>query len=534
MIATTALALAIVAFGFHPVGDYYTESDFYAGYALGADLLRHGQFDFGRYGVYGPGYEVALAVVGLATGDLFVAARLLSVAAAVLYLWLSWRVVDRLAGATAGFWLTVLVAANPTFFRYGYSVGTDMPANAWWMAAVAALVLRRDLGGWAWGGLLAALAVLTRYNLASVVPGALAAVFLLRTGARDRWASAAVFLGVFLLAVAPFTIGSLLAGYVPGRTLLGDAGYYISDTPGTVLEERYTPGAASTSPVTGLTATIVRRLLTGIPVNLLSDGVLLLGWPVALLALAGAIAMFRSRGARPLLALAPFGLFTFLALAPVYYAERYSLPLLSLYLAPAASLLGGAMREGRAWVRRAAVAAGGLAAMFMLFASVEAQRAVRASLPDEALESGRALNATAHRGERILARKGHVAYEAGLDLTFFPDVASLDSLAAFCRAHDVQYLYYSWLEFGLRPKFGYLIDTTATVPGLTPIHATHGKPSVTYRIGPEFGRTPEWWNRADARQRIAARVNTLMRNQGEWDAGATATWSPSLRPRVSL
>src|SRR5690348_7423854 len=67
LVGLVGIALVIVAFAFHPIGDDYAESDFYGGYAQGARLLQLGHLDAARYGVVGPVYEAALALLGFAT-----------------------------------------------------------------------------------------------------------------------------------------------------------------------------------------------------------------------------------------------------------------------------------------------------------------------------------------------------------------------------------------------------------------------------------------------------------------------------------
>src|SRR5262249_39516397 len=123
--------------------------------------------------------------------------------------------------------------------------------------------------------------------------------------------------------------------------------------------------------------------------------------------------------------------------------------------------------------------------------------------------AGRAIRAQAQAGDRVLARKAHVAYAAGLEPVLFPDVRTLPELGEFCRRERVRFLYYSWYELRLRPQFGYLLDTSAAVPGLTPIHFTVYKPEATYRVGPELGAMPGWWRDPAARDAIRARVNGL-------------------------
>ena len=82
IIALATATLLGVALFLHPVGDYYAESDFYGGYAAGARQVQHGILDPHRYVVVGPVYEVALALLGGLTRDLFLAGKLISVAAA--------------------------------------------------------------------------------------------------------------------------------------------------------------------------------------------------------------------------------------------------------------------------------------------------------------------------------------------------------------------------------------------------------------------------------------------------------------------
>src|ERR1044072_3764377 len=126
VIAVFGAILLWIAFALHPVGDYYTESDFYGGYASGARALQHGLLDPSRYPVVGPGYEFALALFGLGGSDLFTVGKLLSVACAVGTLALWFVLLRRRAGAAPAFWVTALFAANPVFVRYGYSATTDM------------------------------------------------------------------------------------------------------------------------------------------------------------------------------------------------------------------------------------------------------------------------------------------------------------------------------------------------------------------------------------------------------------------------
>src|SRR5262245_59561185 len=172
--SATAIALLAIALGPHPIGDYYAESDFYGGYAAGAQLIQHGRLDPSRYGVVGPVYEIALAAVGSLTSNLFVAATAISILSAVVVLLLWFAVLQELTNDAAALSVTALLALNSTFFRYAYSVTTDMLALALATAALAVVILPR--GRWAplGAGALCAVAALTRYSAIALFPGALA------------------------------------------------------------------------------------------------------------------------------------------------------------------------------------------------------------------------------------------------------------------------------------------------------------------------------------------------------------------------
>jgi len=516
LVAAATLGLAIYALVAHPVGDYATESDFFGGYAAGARALQHGRLDFGRYGVYGPGYEAALALAGSIVGDLFVAARLLSVLAAGVVLFTWWRIAQVRLGALAGLVLTAFLAADPTFVRYGYSVTNDMLALALLsLSAWASLALR---GRWApaLAGIAAALAALTRYNLVSVLAAG-ALFYALRPRGR-RLADLARFACGAALVLLPWTLASLASGHVPGALLVRDRGFYMGADPAATLEQRYRDlgnGAAAAARAAGGSgglAGTARRVALGLPAHLRGDAMQLLGLPFALLSLAGLALVLAWRRTRELAPFAPFALTTLLPLAALFYSERYALPMLPLELLPAAWLVA-ALATTRWRVRaRVAVAAGitlaALVPTMMWCANVQSD--VRAQLPLEAREAGEALRGRVVPGERLLARKAHAAYFAGLEPVPFPLFGSLRSLAGYCRAQGVHYLFYSRSEAFARPGFGYLLDTSAVVPGLEVMHVTADPPSVTYRITAGFGAAPAWWSDATSRQRIAARVNALL------------------------
>ena len=519
LVALSTLALGVYAFGWHRVGDTAAESDFFTGYVIGARQLLHGHLDFGRFGVFGPVYEALLALFGLVVRDLFSAARLLSVlsAGATMLAW--WSIARRAWGSVAAFFVVALLVVNPTFARYGYSATTDAPGLA--LFSLAAWTLLVPGGRWrlAGAGVLAGLATLTRYNLVMILP---AGILLLAAGAarapRERGVAITKLTGGFLLVVVPWTLASLAAGHVPGITLLRDPGFYEARDPSEVLENRYRdieagihaappPGAADSS-----RASRIVTLARGVATHVRLDALALVGLPAALLSVLGIVVALARRRLRELAAPLVLGAFAFLPLVPVFYSLRYALVLLPMEIAPGAWLLATLVHapRPRPWTMLAAGALALAALAPTAWWSYRLNAEWLAEQPREARAAGEAVRAHVEPGARLLARKGHAAYFAGLAPVPFPIVDSLDVLAKYCRAENVRYLYFSTIEARARPDFVYLLDTSAVVPGLSVLYAATDPPAIVYAVGPGFGAAPPWWEDTATLRRVNARVHVLL------------------------
>ena len=137
----------------------------------------------------------------------------------------------------------------------------------------------------------------------------------------------------------------------------------------------------------------------------------------------------------------------------------------------------------------------------------------------------------------MIARKGHIAYHAGVLPLSFPFSDSLPALAKYAHDTKTRWLFFSWPEAETRPRLQYLLDTSAVVPGLTVRAATRPRPAVLYEIGPEFGRNPGWlskdtlytWHTMRARAlvegnnpRVFFNLGGLARHLGRNDEARTA------------
>ncbi len=153
---------------------------------------------------YPVGYPLALALSKLATGTVWVGGRSL----AVLSGGLAVLVAARWLGPVAGLWLL----ASPALLEFGATAGTDMPAVALALAALAVARPGREQAGAAFvAGLLAGAAAMCRYPAALVVPVVLLALL---PRAPERGKALALALVGVALATLPHW-GAALAGAGP-------------------------------------------------------------------------------------------------------------------------------------------------------------------------------------------------------------------------------------------------------------------------------------------------------------------------------
>ncbi len=523
--ALAAAILLVIALGPHRVGDYFTETDFYGSYAQGARLLQQGHLDPSRYGVVGPLYEVTLALVGWAVKDLFRAGELISVLAACGALLLWFLLLKRRTGAAWGLWTIAFLAANPTFLRYGYSATTDALALCLQAAALFALLGMRGRHAPLWAGVLSALAALTRYSAIYLVPGAFASyLWLAPAEGMSKRRAVILFLAGFAAPILPWLAISLRSGQAPGTALFHNIAYDVyARSRGITWDEyqaRLQPQFRSWWDVLKLDPQAVfRREVQNVLEHLRQDLRVLLGAPAAWVCGAGLVLAFLDGTARKLAPLLLCGLFLFLSLVPAFYSERYSLPLAPIYL----SLAGAAVASPllalriRGWGLRLKWALGLWPLWLAGSASVAYQSRIMSQLPVELLPAGRVLRESAEPGARVMARKPHIAYYGGLTPIPFPLLRSLPELADYCHRERVDYIYFSWPEAELRPNFWYLLDTSAVIPGLAVVTFVRHNPAVVYRVGPDFGRPPDWQRDPAAMALHVARGQVLV-NPDDWRA----------------
>jgi len=543
VLAFVACVIAVNA-GPHRIGGLDAETDFYGGYAPAAADIAHGRLLTPAgglpavYGFVGPLYPVALALATPLARGAFPAALLLSCAAALATLLLWASLLRQRFGAGAGLAVVLLLATNPVFFRQGYWVTTDATAVALqslaiWLLLGARAGPRTALAA----GAAAALAFLTRYTSVWLLPAGLIALtfpppepVVPGPGAPRSPAPAAVvrarvpqwaaFLAGFGALALPWIVFARAHGGAVQfhQLLLFDL---VAERDGLSWDEFlakvwprfiHDPWLVYTSDPGGLLRHLARNLVA----HAWQDMHQLTGLPLMLAAWAGLVVAVVRRDRLGLL-IAQATAWSYVALVPAGYNDRYALAVLPGYVALAAVALTGGVPAGKParaaaarWLQVVAAALLVAIGVNAARASARLQAAVLEQQPLEALECARVLRTLARPGERVIARKPHTGWLAGIETEPYPASDDLAGLAESSRRGHARWLYLSASEALLRPRTAFLLDTTAVVPGLTrralsvvPMRMQDGftwpRLGVLYEIGPGFGREPDGFDSAALR-----------------------------------
>lgn len=506
-----ALAYGIVGLAMHLTGDAFgdidIDTDFYGDLLLAARALARGEFAVSNYPYKGPLYSFALVAVHAFAGDWYRSAVLVALASAGASLFLVYRLMLALFGrhvAVAAMIGTSLVA---DFFVHAHHATTDLLFLALAMGSVLLFCTGRTMRtACLAAGALGGLAALTRYNGFFLPVGALLGVAVAGPGAmsrRARLGRAIAYGGIFLLACLPWLAANLRATgrLLPTQNVQNVATGLFSGPrwAGAPVDAPEDLGALAAQDPVHLAVQFTRNLAGHVVLDLTK----LLGFPMALLAVVGllglALGWLRTRpgrGSRPAgpagrSAAAPriawqptlaqrtylgFALVYFVSLGVVFYAPRFSFFLVPAYLAPGLAIaLGDARRWPRRW-RAVLLIPFGVAVLAIQVARIHAvESRLAARRPVYLLAGARALRAHAGTGGDVLlmARKGHLAYLAGMRYQPYPKRAarSLDRLLDFAREHRVRYIAYGIPERELCPDLGFLADADS-IPGLRRIHDT--------------------------------------------------------------
>jgi hypothetical protein len=489
------LLMLLVSLKYHIIGDYNVETDFYWSYVPQARRILEGVVPIEDF--HGPVYPIVLALIALVTKDLFHAGVVLSVLAASFSLYLVFEILKKLFKSDIALIGTLLVAANTTFVRYTYTAGTDMLFMAF-ITASSYFLLREEQLKWqsiAFSTVFAALGYLTRYNGLSAAVGVPLAITLanpFQQSWRDRFRTSGMFLGIFLLIIAPWGVFCLVqrGSFFYNRNYLNIA--YEMFAKGKVSWDQYWYGEAQkftslsgvifSDPVLFVT-TLIRNLID----HAINDMDLLLGWQVGIFTLLGVAACFKYKPTARVLGYFIIGGVFFAVLLLVFYGERFSMLLLPIYIALALKTLTlPSFIHYRFWK---VMHAGGVIAIVLFlwtgYSSVEFNRVNIDSGPKEIVSIAGWVHQNlgeAEHGKIVIARKPHIAYYLDMKLEMFPYVNSYEELVAHMRKSNASYLYFGLMEAGMRPQFQSLLDPQSAPKELKPLTYTINPPAVLYKV----------------------------------------------------
>ena len=511
IVAGYAAVMLWLTFGPHRVGDVFTETDFYGSYGPGARLIQQGHLIPSRYGVVGPMFELMLAGLGFVVHDLFLAAGLIAALAMTAAL-LCWRsLIARRAGPAAALLAIAFMATNAQCFRYGWSVTTDAPAFAFQAAALWALLGARGTHAERGSatvvssrrmfaaGVLAACAFLTRYNSVALLPAGLLAIGFGWNGVAKggRLRTSLVFAAGFLAPLLPWVAYSATHGGAMRFQLHHNIAYEVFARPNGIVWDVYERDMEGQFPTPWSVlardpVAVISRIGFNLFDHLRLDALKLTGIPLALAAAFGAWCAWRDGLLSRLRALLAAMALLFLTLVPAFHSERYSLAVLPLWCVLAAVAFCSprlALSTAGVWLKL-------LLLPLVLVPAIGVTQAFAArvlyQLPIEARVAGEQVRPLVHPGDKVLARKPHFAWYAGMTPLTLPLTDTLASWGDAARRTGARWLYFSWPEAEMRPKFEWLLDSTSHAPGLTVRAAIAHWPALVYEIGPEFGREPDW------------------------------------------
>ncbi|MFA6471859.1 MAG: glycosyltransferase family 39 protein [Candidatus Latescibacterota bacterium] len=471
------LIMAWLTFRYHTVGGLGVETDFYAELYPGAKQLLAGHFSPLNYGAKGPVYSFLLAGIYLIVRDYFTAGLLLNLLSAALFLPILYLLVKNVFNRLTAVITLFAVMFNAMFLNYTYQAGSDIPFMLICALSMFYLFRGRGKADFVLSAVFALLAFLTRYNGAFIILGA-AVFFAWSEGAlAARLKKFGLWLAIFIAAGLPWFISNAV---VTGSPMHNDnyvnvmMDYYGMGKPG-VTYENWTD--ALPKQFTGIGDIILynpvyfaKHTISNMAGHFLNDMKELITWKLGVFVITGSILFLLL--IRPFKCQAKyfvFGVFYFLILAIVFYNARFSLFLLALYI-PAAiwPFTVPISPVYFRWFSRLMLA--GLVLVVFSSAATNVPRLYNEiqESPTFLKELGQTLGTLeSDKSQKIIARKPHVAYYAGLNPMMFPEKPrNIEELVQFCHEQHVRYILYSVIEAHFRPNLNSLISIDDSYPGL--------------------------------------------------------------------
>jgi hypothetical protein len=493
--------LGIVSFAFHTVGDYGIETDFFWGYVPNAKGFLEGNIPMDAF--RGPLYPMVLGTVGFVLGDFFRTGILIGVISAAVVIYVTFEILKRVFSPNTAFFVTILLAVNPVFVQYSYSAGTDMFFNALASLTIFFFLKKEKLNyrQIVLAGICGGLSYLTRYNGVFLLSFVVVIFFVnyWNISWLKRLKTAAVFAVVFVLTFSPW-------GF---HTLSEKGSFFYNENYKNIAYEMHGKGKIGwdefwfneSSKINSLTDVVFEDLpvfsstvFSNIGDHFVSDMEKLMGWHIGMFVILGLIFLiirnplrfWKSRETGFYI----INLFFFGLLLLVFYSERFSLFLIPFYAVIAFHPFFSEKFKLKKFVPlKFGILLVSALIIFTFVKSYSFNSLNINSGPKELLVLQEWYNQNIpaeERGEKIAARKAHVAYYLDMEFKLLPMADNYDEFILKLREQQVDYLYFSTIEAAMRRQFQALLNPKQSHPGLEAVVYFENPPAVLYKVLPPY------------------------------------------------
>lgn len=494
-----------------PIGAYGVETDFYSAYVVQAREFLKGVIVIDEY--RGPFYQMVLALFTLITsggGGFYVAGKILNVTCAGLSLLVVWKLMKQISDSSIALLVMIFVSLNLNFARYAFTPGTDMLFFLLYILSIFLLLRciedKSTPMQWLFAGLAVAITYLTRYTGISLFVFAL--IVLIVTIIRSRASSITDFnfskrAAYFLLPIV-IIIGSwsFYCYSVTGQAFFNKNYQNTALTvykPDDISKDEWTlkhqNDFSSMAEVINkdLPLFLKKILLVNPPSNLYKDISRLFPRLVGLFVGLGLLYFFitlRRRTYSQKLYLVSVILF-FLQIVLIFYAERFSLPLVPFYLFVMILFLQEAkLSKYNIGIGKFKLFGTVLIALGVLnaYSTISILKTEINDVPFEILKvadtTKREFGETL-KGNTVMARKPHIAYYLDMSYATTPYITNIDELNTALSGTSSGYYFINEKEsenienVELRKK---LLDFNSPPEGFTVVAYSTNPTAVLYRV----------------------------------------------------
>ena len=457
------ILMAIISFPYHKIGDYGIETDFFWSYVPQAQSFLDGTIEIDKY--RGPLYPMILALVQIITGNYFSAGILIAVLSSSIVIYFIYNILRNLFTPLVALIATILMAVNTTFNLYTYSAGTDM---FFFLIASAALyfLLRNKEYKWSnllLAGLFAGLAYITRYNGVFIVITTLAVILfinLFKTTWLNRIIASAIFIGTFIIIITPWGVythkekgkaffnqnyQNVAYEYLAKGEMGWDEFWYQGN------RDKY---SSLSQVIFKEPAKFFKQYFNNGFDHLGKDLSSLIGWHISIFSLLGLLLLFSKPPNKQQWSYYLASLLFFAVLLLVFYSERFSLFLIPFYTVFAVNFLFAENKFLKDKIVKSNVLIILLSGILIIwtFSNSYTYNSENINSGDKNLlklkEQFDKAEPIETRGDKIMARKGHIAYYLGLEKPWVPNASDYNEQLALILRSGVDYVSYGVWEMG--------------------------------------------------------------------------------------